>query len=215
VLKNFLTLFVLLSAWGCGASFRVHPTVVFIGDSITSGWAESWAGQEATFTQNNWLDVGVVGQTSSEIAARFDADAIDLQPKVVHIVAGTNDVYPGWQLSETANNLEIMVAKAKAHHIAVIIGTIPPWGPGSLPEKADPSPQRFQRIDQLNQWIAQFAVAQGIQMVDYHSLLQAANGENYIPALTVDGVHPSAAGYAVMTPQTEQAIQAALGAASP
>jgi lysophospholipase L1-like esterase len=215
VLKNFLTLFVLLSAWGCGASFRVHPTVVFIGDSITSGWAESWAGQEATFTQNNWLDVGVVGQTSSEIAARFDADAIDLQPKVVHIVAGTNDVYPGWQLSETANNLEIMVAKAKAHHIAVIIGTIPPWGPGSLPEKADPSPQRFQRIDQLNQWIAQFAVAQGIQMVDYHSLLQAANGENYIPALTVDGVHPSAVGYAVMTPQTEQAIQAALGAASP
>ena len=181
-----------------------------MGDSITANWNASWAGQEATFTQNNWLNVGVVGLTSSQIAARFDAYAIDLQPKAVHILAGTNDVYPGWQLSETANNIESMVEKAKKHNIAVVIGTIPPWGPGALPEKADPSPQRFQRIDQLNQWIAQFAAAQGIPMVDYHTLLEAPNGENYIPALTVDGVHPSAAGYAVMTPHTEQALQAAM-----
>jgi lysophospholipase L1-like esterase len=103
-----------------------------------------------------------------------------------------------------------MVEKAKKHQIAVVIGTIPPWGPGALPERADPSAQRFQRIDQLNQWLMQFAADQGIQIVDYHTLLAAPNGENYIPALTVDGVHPSAAGYAVMTPHTEQAIQAAI-----
>ena len=53
----------------------------------------------------------------------------DLQPQAVHILAGTNDVYPGWQLSDTANNIETMVKKAKEHHIAVVIGTIPPWGP--------------------------------------------------------------------------------------
>jgi lysophospholipase L1-like esterase len=185
-----------------------------MGDSITANWNASWAGQAATFTQNNWFDAGVVGLTSGQIAARFDAYAIDLQPQAVHILAGTNDVYPGWQLSETANNIESMVEKAKKHNIAVVIGTIPPWGPGALPEKADPSPQRFQRIDQLNQWIAQFAAAQGIQMVDYHSLLVAPNGENYIPVLTVDGVHPSAAGYAVMTPHTEQALQAAMATPS-
>ena len=185
-----------------------------MGDSITANWNASWAGQAATFTQNNWFDAGVVGLTSGQIAARFDAYAIDLQPQAVHILAGTNDVYPGWQLSETANNIESMVEKAKKHNIAVVIGTIPPWGPGALPEKADPSPQRFQRIDQLNQWIAQFAAAQGIQMVDYHTLLEAPNGENYIPALTVDGVHPSAAGYAVMTPHTEQALQAAMAKSS-
>lgn len=186
-----------------------------MGDSITANWNASWAGQEATFTQNNWLDVGIVGQTSSEIAARFYADVTALQPKAVHIIAGTNDVYPGWQLSDTANNLQAMVKSAKAHNIAVVIGTIPPWGPGALPAEADPSPQRFQRINQLNQWIAQFAAAQGIQMVDYHALLVGPNGENYIPALTVDGVHPSAAGYAVMTPHTEQAIQTAVATASP
>jgi lysophospholipase L1-like esterase len=213
--KKLLTLLLLLCTSGCGATFRIRPTVVFIGDSITYNWSQSWAGQQTTFAQNNWLNVGVSGLTSSQIAAGFDVYVIDLQPKAVHILAGTNDVYPGWQLSETANNIQTMVKKAQQHHIAVVIGTIPPWGPGTLPEKADPSPQRFQRIDQLNQWIAQFAAEQGIQMVDYHSLLEAANGENYIPALTVDGVHPSAAGYAVMTPHTEQALQTAMAVPSP
>jgi lysophospholipase L1-like esterase len=208
--NRFLVLLILFFTSGCGASFRVRPTVVFVGDSITINWSASWAGQQATFAQNNWLDVGVIGLTSSQIAAPFDGYVVDLEPKAVHILAGTNDVYPGWQLSDTANNIETMVRKAKQHHIGVVLGTIPPWGPGALPEEADPSPQRFARIDQLNQWITQFAAQQGIQLVDYHSLLVAANGENYIPALTVDGVHPSAAGYAVMTPYTLQALKAAM-----
>jgi lysophospholipase L1-like esterase len=212
---EFLAFLVLLGSSGCGANFRIQPTVVFVGDSITYNWSQSWAGQQATFVQNKWLNVGVIGLTSSQIAAGFDPYVVDLEPRAVHILAGTNDVYPGWQLSDTSTNIETMVKKAKAHHIAVVIGTIPPWGPGTLPEKADPSPQRFQRIDQLNQWLTQFAAEQGIQIVDYHSLLVAANGENYIPALTVDGVHPSAAGYAVMTPHTEQALQAAMATTSP
>jgi lysophospholipase L1-like esterase len=212
---RFLGLLILLCTAGCGVNFRVHPTVVFVGDSITYNWSQSWAGQESSFAQNKWLNVGVIGLTSSQIAAPFDAYVIDLQPMAVHILAGTNDVYPGWQLSDTANNIQTMVKKAKAHHIAVVIGTIPPWGPGALPAEADPSPQRFQRIDQLNQWIIQYAAQQGIQVVDYHSLLTAANGENYIPTLTVDGVHPSAAGYAVMTPHTEQALQAAMATPTP
>jgi lysophospholipase L1-like esterase len=212
--RGFLALLVLLCTSGCGASFRIKPAVVFVGDSITYNWSSNWAGQQAMFTKNNWMDVGVIGFTSSQIAAGFEAYAVDLQPQVVHILAGTNDVYPGWQLSDTSNNIESMVRKAKAHHIAVVIGTIPPWGPGTLPDKADPSPQRFQRIDQLNQWLTQFAAEQGIPIVDYHSLLVAANGENYIPALTLDGVHPSPAGYAVMTPHTEQALQTAMAAGS-
>jgi lysophospholipase L1-like esterase len=212
--NRFLVLLIVLFTSGCGASFRVHPAVVFVGDSITDNWDASFAGQQATFTENNWLDVGVSGLTSSQIAAPFDAYVVDLQPKAVHILAGTNDVYPGWQLSETAKNIETMVRKAKQHHIGVVIGTIPPWGPGFLPQEADPSPQRFERIDELNQWITQFAAQQGIQLVDYHALLVAPNGKNYIPALTVDGVHPSAAGYAVMTPYTLLALKAAMAASS-
>jgi lysophospholipase L1-like esterase len=212
---RFMALLILLYASGCGVNFRVRPTVVFVGDSITYNWSQNWAGEQSAFAQNNWLNAGVIGLTSSQIAAPFDAYVIDLQPKAVHILAGTNDVYPGWQLSDTANNIQTMVKRAKEHHIAVVIGTIPPWGPGTLTERADPSPQRFQRIDQLNQWIIQYAAQQGIAVVDYHSLLAAANGENYIPALTLDGVHPSPAGYAVMTPYTEQALQAAMATPAP
>ena len=164
--SKILALLVLLFTSGCGVNFRVRPTVVFVGDSITYNWSQSWAGQQSTFAQYKWLNVGVIGLTSSQIAAPFDSYVIDLQPQAVHILAGTNDVYPGWQLSDTANNIQTMVKKAKEHHIAVVIGTIPPWGPGALPEEADPSPQRFERIDQLNQWIIQFAAQQGIQVVD-------------------------------------------------
>jgi lysophospholipase L1-like esterase len=152
--REFLALLVLLCTCGCGASFRVKPAVVFVGDSITFNWSSNWAGQQATFTQNNWLDVGVIGFTSSQIAAGFDAYAVDLQPQVVHILAGTNDVYPGWQPRPTTT-------------------LRPRWG------RPSPSHRR---------------------------------GENYIPALTLDGVHPSSAGYAVITPHSEQALQVVMAA---
>ena len=201
---------ILLGTSGCGATFRFKPTAVFVGDSITANWVADWAGQQPTFVANKWLDVGVVGLTSSEIVPQFTSYVLGLQPPVVHILAGTNDVYPGWQLSETANNIRQMVTRAKRDHIGVVLGTIPPWGPGALTRKADPSPERFQRIAQLNQWLLQYAAEQGVQIVDYHALLAAPDGESYVPALTVDGVHPNAAGYAVMEPSTEKAIQAAL-----
>jgi lysophospholipase L1-like esterase len=210
VFKQLFLLLLCLCTCGCGTSFSYHPTVVFLGDSITALWDADWAGQQQTFTQNNWLDAGVIGLTSSQIAALFDPYVTYLQPKAVHLIAGTNDVYPGWVLSQTSTNIETMVRKAKQHHIAVVLGTIPPWGPGALPEEADPSPERYQRIAQLNQWIVQFGAQQGIQVVDYHSLLAAPGGEEYVPAYTVDGVHPSPAGFAVMTPPAIQALTTAM-----
>jgi lysophospholipase L1-like esterase len=206
--KEFLALLVLLCTSGCGASFRIHPAVVFVGDSITRFWSESYNGQEATFAENNWFNIGVPGLTSSQILQQFELYVPNLQPPAVHIIAGTNDVYPGWQLSDTSNNIQTMVKIAKEHHVAVVIGTIPPWGPEAIAEQADPSPQRLQRIAQLNQWIIQFASQQGIAVVDYHAVLAAANGENYGQGLTFDGVHPSPKGYALMTSPAERALQA-------
>ena len=109
--RGLLQLWALLCISGCGATFNYRPTVVFTGDSITLNWDASWAGQRATFTQNSWLDLGVTGITSAQIAALFDRYVLDLEPRMVHIVAGTNDVYPGWQLSDTTTNIEIMVKK--------------------------------------------------------------------------------------------------------
>jgi lysophospholipase L1-like esterase len=212
--KELSALLVLLCASGCGASFRIHPAVVFVGDSVTYFWSQRYNAQQATFAENNWLDVGVLGLTSSQILGQIEYIS-SLQPPVVHIIAGTNDVYPGWQLSDTSNNIQTMVRIAKEHHVVVVIGTIPPWGPEAIAEQADPSPQRFQRIAQLNQWIIQFASQQGITVVDYHSVLAAANGDNYGQGLSWDGVHPSPAGYALMTSHAEQALQAAMAKPSP
>jgi lysophospholipase L1-like esterase len=93
--------------------------------------------------------------------------------------------------------------------ITPILATIPPWGPGTVAENADPSRERYDRIDQLNHWIQSYGQQMGLVVIDYHTVLQAADGETYVPTLTVDGVHPSAAGYTLMTPLVEDAITAA------
>lgn len=98
----------LLGAIGCssGAQFQKpiegQPTVVFLGDSITYNWNQSWAGP--TFTEHpTWIDAGVTGDSSCGMAARFRQDVVDRHPQMVAILAGTNDVYPGWVLCGSAD----------------------------------------------------------------------------------------------------------------
>jgi lysophospholipase L1-like esterase len=213
--KALLALAVLLSISACGTTFNIHPTVIFVGDSVTYFWAQIYNGQAAAFPANNWLDVGVLGLTSHQILGVFNEYVPEVQPPAVHIIAGTNDVYPGWQLSDTSTNIESMVKEAKAHHVAVVIGTIPPWGPEPIAEQADPTPGRFDRIDQLNQWIIQFASQEGVAVADYHSLLAAPNGKNYAPGLSLDGIHPSPEGCALMTVLAEQTLKTVLATPSP
>jgi lysophospholipase L1-like esterase len=195
--------------------------VVFIGDSISALWGNGDEGPE--FAQHpNWIDEGVSGQTSSQVLARFQTDVIDLHPQIVHILVGTNDVYPGWTLQssegasgngiDSSANVEAMVQMAQANYVHVILATIPPWGCDAanctLAENADSTPSRYDRINSWNAWIEEYALAQGIPVVDYHSALLDPDGEHYVPTLTLDGVHPSAAGFMVMTPMAENVIKA-------
>lgn len=223
-LKLVLLLVSSVVVQGCGTrgsslvSSSTPPTVVFIGDSITHNWADPQFGDE--FAQEpNWINQGVIGENSNQVAARFQSDVLALHPDVVHIMVGTNDVYPGWELCQmsevpavflnkidTCANIEAMVQAAQAAGIKVILGTIPPWGPGALPESADPTSDRYARIAELNAWLKQYGLANGIVVADYHEVLQAADCEQYIPSLTVDGVHPSTAGYVQMTSIAMQAI---------
>jgi lysophospholipase L1-like esterase len=196
-------------------------TVVFIGDSISAIWGSAQAGPQ--FAEHpGWIDKGVSGQTSSQVLARFQTDVIGLHPQIVHILVGTNDVYPGWTLEPSADaegngvdspaDVEAMVQMAQANNIHVILATIPPWGCDAanctLAETADPTASRYDRINIWNAWIEEYALSQGIPVVDYHSALLAPDGEHYVPGLTLDGVHPSAAGYLVMTPMVENVIDA-------
>jgi lysophospholipase L1-like esterase len=228
-IRAFAVLYVAaVSVFGCGAaivptghyqkSIADPASVVFIGDSITYDWGTGQMGPE--FAEHpNWVDKGVSGQNSAQVLARFQTDVIDLHPEIVHILVGTNDVYPGWTLGpspsnsiDSVANVEAMVRMARDSGIHVILATIPPWACRAsncvLAVTADPTLSRYDRINTWNAWIEQYALSQGIPVADYHSALLAADGQRYVPDMTLDGVHPSEAGYVVMTPMVENIINA-------
>lgn len=203
----------LLFIQACGSGIPILPVtndVVFIGDSVTQGWGE----QAAFQAHKNWINKGVSGQTSRAIAARFDNDVIMLHPGTVHIIAGTNDVYPGWALCKgsrgSCSPMQTMVERAKHYGIRVVIGTIPPWGCYNDPicgeSVADETTARYNRIVQLNAWLKTFAAQEGVTLVDYHAALTNVEGLHYAEGMTSDGVHPSTAGYAVMQPLAESVL---------
>jgi lysophospholipase L1-like esterase len=153
---------------------------------------------------------------------RFQDDVIDQHPEVVVILAGTNDTYPGWALCgvgpasgyndhnhDTCHNIDYMVTQAQANDTVPILATIPPWGCTesncALAVGADGSADRYARISQLNEWIKAYGFSKGLIVLDYHTAL-TQDGNSYVPALTIDGVHPTPAGYALMEPMVEDAI---------
>jgi len=177
--------------------------VVFMGDSITEGWH-----LETSFAAKPYINRGISGQTSPQMVLRFRQDVIDLKPKVVVILAGTNDVAGNtgpMTPEETENNLASMADLATFNHIRVVLCSITPafdfpWAPG-----LQPAP----RIDALNEWIRNYASEKGYVYVDYHSAMKDAR--DGLPAnLSHDGVHPNPAGYAIMAPLAEAGIEKAL-----
>jgi lysophospholipase L1-like esterase len=207
-----LSLVTLASLSGCGS----RTSVVFIGDSITALWAQANFGQAEWQQHPNWINAGTSGQVSSQLVGRFRQDVVSQHPAAVHILTGTNDVYstdsPPWQIGggsavyDTTDNIKAMVAMAQSAGIKVVLGTIPPWGPGGLAAEVDPSPVHWANIITLNQWIRDYGLENRIPVADYWSVLVSSNQETYIPALTFDSVHPSNQGYAVMTPLAIAAI---------
>ncbi len=183
------------------------PRAVFMGDSIT----DNWAGFNADwFDQNNLIGRGIGGQTSSQMVVRFMADVVALKPKVVHIMAGTNDIAENldpYDVGDTTNNLVAMVNMATASGIKVVMASVPPatsfaWKPNLG--------NRVEMIRALNTWIKGVCEARGHVYADYWPVL--ANSEGGLKSeLGINGesVHPSKAGYDVMGPVALAAVAAA------
>ena len=181
------------------------PTAVFIGDSITEGWARNGAD---FFTANGYVGRGISGQVTGQNLLRFQQDVVALHPKAVHIMIGTNDIAGNagpTTYENVQNNIMAMVAMARANKIAVVLGTIPPaadfpWRRGMEPAL---------KIVTMNEWIRGYAKREDIVLVDYHKAL--ANPENGFRAeWSGDGVHPNAEGYKIMNPLVEGALEIAL-----
>jgi lysophospholipase L1-like esterase len=174
------------------AALARPPRVVFIGDSIT----ENWVRGDPTLFSRDVLGRGISGQTSPQILLRFFQDVVQLKPKIVHIMAGTNDVAGNTGPTteqDFKNNVTAMVELAAAHHIKVVIASIPPasafsWKPALRPAST---------IAALNEWLRTYAARSGSRFVDYYSVLADSRG-GFLPALSNDGVHPNRDGYAVM-----------------
>lgn len=179
--------------------------VVFMGDSITELWArESFIADNPRFVGR-----GIGGQTTEQMLVRFRADVINLKPKLVHIMAGTNDV-AGNNGPESDNDIEgaiqSMVELALANHIKVVLASTPPaadfkWHPGLQPAG---------RIRDINTWLKAYAERAGVTYVDYWPALATDSGA-LKAELSMDGVHPNAAGFKAMQPIADAAIRAALG----
>ena len=180
--------------------------VVFYGNSITDAWAQYFP---AMFPGKPYVGRGISGQTTPQMLVRFHQDVVALHPRVVVILAGTNDIAGNTgpsTLEMTEDNLMAMTEIARAHDIRVVLSSVLPafdfpWKPGLTPAP---------KIIALNAWMKRYASEVGATYLDYHSALADARG-GLPPALSRDGVHPNEAGYRIMAPLAESAIRAALG----
>ncbi len=179
--------------------------VVFYGNSITDVWARYFP---TMFPGKPYVGRGISGQTTPQMLVRFRQDVIALEPAVVVILAGTNDIAGNTGPSTQAmieDNIKSMVELARAHGIRVVLCSVLPvydyrWRPG-----LEPAP----KIVALNAWMREYAAEQDLVYVDYHSAM-ADDRQGLPPKLAEDGVHPNEAGYRVMAPLVERGIAEAL-----
>ncbi len=196
------------------ASAKDEKRVVFIGDSITDSWNNPRYG--GFFPGKPYVDRGISGQTTPQMLIRFRPDVLALKPKVVVILAGTNDIAGNTgptTLNAIEDNLTSMFELAHASGIRVVLATLLPISDYEKNKDGQQIIQTKQRppeqIKELNEWIKKYAVAHGGIYLDYFSAM--ADDKGFLKEeLSDDGLHPNQKGYDVMAPLAEKAIAAAL-----
>ena len=179
--------------------------VVFMGNSITDGWIRI---SPEFFEGKSYVDRGISGQTTPQMLVRFRADVINLKPKVVLILGGTNDIAGNTgpsTLEMIEDNLASMAELGKANGIKVILCSILPvfdypWKPGLEPAG---------KIIAVNKWIKEYAASHGCDYLDYFSSV-VDDRQGMKIEYSKDGVHPNKEGYKVMEVIADKAIEKAL-----
>ena len=183
-----------------------YPEVVFMGNSITDNWAYF---HPDFFSSHNFCGRGIGGQTSAQMLVRFNDDVIDLHPKAVVIMAGTNDVAHNeyWVSPErVVDNIVAMCNQAQANGIVPIISSIPPCS--EFPWRKEIK-NPGQTIVDINKSLKAYADANGIVYLDYHSALTDEN-LGLPKTLSDDGCHPLPDTYFTMEEMVLKAISIAL-----
>jgi lysophospholipase L1-like esterase len=181
--------------------------VVFFGDSITDIWK-----LDDSFPGKHYINRGIGGQTTSQMLVRFRQDVIDLQPKVVVILAGTNDIAGNAGPISNADieaNYASLAELAHAHNISVIFSSVLPVH-NYTPKSQDFFAQRpMERILALNNWLKDYCGRNNLIYLDYFPVMIDDKGL-LKRDLADDGLHPNKAGFAIMAPMAEKAIEQAI-----
>jgi len=195
------------------APLKNEARVVFMGDSITDSWDDPKFG--GFFPGKPYIDRGISGQTTPQMLIRFRVDVIDLRPKVVVILAGTNDLAGNtgpMTLEQIEGNLVSMTELAKANSIKAVLASLLPI---SDYEQRDGKPinqstrRPPEKIRALNEWMKAYAAQNKLIYLDYYSAM--IDGKGFLREdLSEDGLHPNAKGYAIMAPLAEASIAKAL-----
>jgi lysophospholipase L1-like esterase len=176
------------------------PTrVVFLGDSITYLWERT-----SFFAGKPYINRGIPEQTTSQILLRFRQDVIDLHPKAVVILAGSNDVIIFNNLVATKiaeDNIETMVDLAKLHGIRAILCSLPPTNHRDGTKNFDYS----ENERELNLWLRNYSAKEGLSYVDYYGAMDDGRGKMK-DGMSVDGIHPTESGYRMMEPLVQAAL---------
>jgi acyl-CoA thioesterase I len=184
--------------------------VVFMGDSITDAWPQPRYG--TFFEGKPYVGRGISGQTTPQMLVRFRQDVIDLKPKVVVILAGTNDIAGNTgpiTNEEIQGNLASMAQLAKANGIKVVLSSIQPVSNYHATAAPQTVLRPMERIRAVNAWMKKFAADQGHVYLDYGPAMSDDKGL-LRTELSADDLHPNAQGYAIMGPLAEAAIKQAL-----
>ena len=187
--------------------------VVFMGDSITDAWPNARFGDYFA-TNKAYVGRGISGQTTPQMLIRFRPDVIDLHPKVVVILAGTNDIAGNtgpMTNEEIQANMMSMAELAKANKIKVVLSSILPVSNYHVNPALGPQTalRPMERIRAINDWMKKYAAAEGHVYLDYVPATSDPSGM-LRAELSGDDLHPNAQGYAIMAPLADAAIKQAL-----
>jgi lysophospholipase L1-like esterase len=190
-----------------GAPKPGENRVVFFGDSITDIWklADSFPGKP-------YVNRGIGGQTTPQMLVRFRQDVIDLQPKVVVILAGTNDIAGNtgpMRNEDIEANYASFAELARVHGIKVVYSSVLPVHNYTERSKDFFAQRPPARILALNTWLKDYCSKNNIVYLDYFSAMVDDKGL-LKKDLADDGLHPNAVGFKLMAPMAEAAIQKAL-----
>ncbi|WP_293785968.1 GDSL-type esterase/lipase family protein [uncultured Pedobacter sp.] len=184
---------------------KKEKRVVFLGSSIFEFWKQK---DPEYFSRNNYVDRGISGQISPQLLIRFRQDVINLKPKAVIILAGSNDIAGNTghvTIDKIMDNIKSMAELARLHRIKVILCKY-------LPVYEYPWNKRIEAADSivnLNKEIEAYAKERNYTVLDYWTpLVDERKGQR--AELTVDGVHPNLAGYKIMEVVTDASVKKAL-----